>query len=328
VQQNAQAQEANLRKSIFTLLAIIIVSTPLVAAPKLPRFKLADRSAVKVEALPADSDLFTRVSQQYLAFRKAERARVRATAIADIRSVRAFVIPVGGNAAGGGNTFFRSDVTVANYGNTQQQIAVAWIARGVSIQNPPTKVLTFPADTTVTFRDFVGRELEQTGIGSMFFVPIFNGQFDPLAAVDGYSRIYTNQPGSTGTVSQPFAGVDPDSFFDFSGAVSLGLRHDSAFRTNYFITNTESRALTFTIVFFGSSGLQNQRVVTVPPASLFFDSVPPNDNYGDLAILFLIDAEPASWVGGGSSTDNITADGYVSIASAVFGPDELDEIGQ
>jgi hypothetical protein len=34
-----------------------------------------------------------------------------------------------------------------------------------------------------------------------------------------------------------------------------------------------------------------------------------------------------SWIGYASSTDNVTGDGWVSIASADFSPGDLDQVG-
>jgi hypothetical protein len=311
-----------LRKTILSLCAIFALAAPLFAAPPRAALRTPKPEEIKIERLPAGSDLFARVAREY---RQNARARHRASAAADIRSVRAFVIPVAGNAPGGGGTFFRSDVTIANYSEVEQDLLIAWIARGVTTTNPPLTLVTIPAFSSPTFRDFVGNVLDEEGIGSIFVVPLFDDEIDLDAAIDGFSRIYTNQPGSAGTVSQPFEAVDPGSFLPFTTANSLGLRHDASFRTNYFIVNADETARTFTIVFAGSTGLENQRSVTVPAESLFFDSVPPGDNYGDLNILFIIDDEDAFWTAGASSTDNITADGYVSIASAVLGDSQLDD---
>ncbi|HVS31991.1 MAG TPA: hypothetical protein VMS98_11105 [Thermoanaerobaculia bacterium] len=315
-----------MRKTTLSLCALLVLTTfvlttPLLAAPKRATLRTGNPDSVRVERLPAGSDLFQRVSEQY---RASARNRHRATVATEIRSARAFIIPVAGSAPGGGGTFFRSDITIANYGQTSQDLSVAWIARGVTTATPPTVVVTIPARTAQPFRDFVTNVLGQSGIGSIFVIPIAGNQLDEDASIDGFSRIYTNQPGSAGTVSQPFEGVDPDSFLRHFAASSLGLRHDASFRTNYFIVNTDSVPLTFTIFFSGSNGFESERTVTVNPASLFFDSVPPADSYGDLTIVFIVDEEDAFWTAGASSTDNITADGYVSIASANLSDEDLD----
>jgi hypothetical protein len=57
----------------------------------------------------------------------------------------------------------------------------------------------------------------------------------------------------------------------------------------------------------------------------------PAGDYGALQVLYQVTDAPSnsfvSCVGYASSTDNVTGDGWVSIASADFSPDELTLIG-
>ena len=132
-------------------------------------------------------------------------------------------------------------------------------------------------------------------------------------------------------MSQPFDGVDPDTLSAqyIDEGVALGLRQDADFRTNFGIVNVDADQHVYKVSFIGEK-LQTTSTVTVTPYGMILTSAPAGD-YGAVQIIYQVTDAPAdafvSWVGFASSTDNITGDGWVSIASADFSPDELDLIG-
>ena len=167
-------------------------------------------------------------------------------------------------------------------------------------------------------------------LGSVIIIPYTGTAIDGASAIDGFSRIYTKQPGSNGTVSQPFEAVDPDTFSAVlkDEAVSLGLRQDADFRTNFGIVNVDSLQRTYNVTFVGEK-LTTNLTMTLPPFGMIQQAIPAGD-YGALQIVFQVtDAgqDFVSWIGYGSSTDAITGDGWVSLASADLNPDELTSIG-
>ena len=69
--------------------------------------------------------------------------------------------------------------------------------------------------------------------------------------------------------------------------------------------------------------------LTVKAFGMVQQAVPAGD-YGALQIVFQVTnagSDFVTWIGYASSTDNITGDGWVSLASADLTPDELDLIG-
>jgi hypothetical protein len=162
------------------------------------------------------------------------------------------------------------------------------------------------------------------------FIPYTGTTIDANSAIDGFSRIYTKQPGSAGTVSQPFDAIDPDtlSVQYIDEGIALGLRQDADFRTNVGVVNVDAAQHVYKLSFIGEK-LQTTVNVTVPAYGMIQQAIPAGD-YGALQILYQVtDAgnNTVSWIGYASSTDNITGDGWVSIASANFSPEELDLIG-
>jgi len=322
---------------IFSLLALSLPFSLPMYARKVPRSQMTVGNPAALTITAVDDALPARLLAQWkargVARRAAHASGVHASAIADSVSARAFIIPAAGSlAAGGGALFFRSDVTLVNYRNTPQQVLAGFWAQGSTNTIDPAnfKTITLPPGQFVTVQDFVATALGKSGLGTLIFIPYTGTDFDPNGAIDGFSRIYTKQPGSTGTVSQPFDAVDPDtqSLQYVDEAIALGLRQDTDFRTNFGIVNVDGSDHVYKVSFVGEK-LQTTVTVTVKAYGMIQQAIPAGD-YGAVSILFqLTDAGNnfVSWVGYASSTDNITGDGWVSLASADLSPSELDVIG-
>src|SRR6266849_3130711 len=317
------------------LCLVSLLASPVVAAghAQRPSLILPEIVTSPVVKPIEDAALVARVMAQALEHRsRTGDGRVHINAIDDVRSARRLVIPVAGSTAGGGGSlFFRSDVTLINYDDIPEDVMVIYWPIGTS--NPPSTSLnvvqiTLPPTRAVTYIDFVATVMNKGGLGTLLFYPIFLGQFDKAAAVDGLSRIYTKQPGSNGTVSQEFPTVDADYFSAQNSAASLGLRQDAGFRTNYGIVNIDSAPHTFHVRFIGER-LTTEANLTVPAYGMLQTSAPGGD-YGALVVHFDL-TDPGtnlvSWVAYASSTDNITGDGWVSIAGADLSPDQLKRVG-
>jgi hypothetical protein len=323
-----------MRRTIV-LAVSVIAALPVFAAAGQHRPIRSISTVTERVSQPADSLDFVRIWADLHASIAAHRAgTAHVNAVADERSAHTLVIPAAGSTPGGGGTlFFRSDVTIANYNGTTQNILVTWWAAGSS--NPPataaanSKVITVNGSVALTFVDFVNFQMGKTGLGALVLIPITAaGQIDPNAAIDAYSRIYTRQPNSTGTVSQPFDGTDPDNFSAGDTAVALGLRQDVNFRTNFGLVNLEAASHTFHVTFDGEHGSAASDT-TMLPYSMTLTNIPGGD-YGAIVITYEV-TDPGSggvtWIGFASSTDNTTGDGWVAIASANLNGQQLNSSG-
>jgi len=128
--------------------------------------------------------------------------------------------------------------------------------------------------------------------------------------MDGFSRIWTNQPGALGTVSQSFPPISiTDSIGSLTG-YALGGRQDADFRTNIGIVNLDTVAHTWTI---DVNGVQKRQSFTIfVPAYSMNQQAVPAGIYGDLAVSMKSDGFGFWWSAYVTSVDNRTGDGWVS----------------
>lgn len=239
-------------------------------------------------------------------FRDASRASV----IAVNWESWAFLIPAAGSVPGANNTYFRSDVTIANRKNVNQRITVAWFARGINNGNAGVDSFTINANTTVMERDFVAQVLGESGLGSILVVAVdSSGNIDETAQLDGFSRIWTPQPGSAGTVSQEFPSVEIED--TLATSYGYGLRQDTGYRTNVGLVNIWSTPNTYTVNVVGTGGntsfTQNVQAYSMEQVPL------PAGNWGDLYLRINSASSNFNWWSAyGVSVDNITGDGWIS----------------
>jgi hypothetical protein len=225
----------------------------------------------------------------------------------------AFLIPAAGSVQGAGNTYFRSDFSVGNYRASTQTIGIGWIAQGVDNSAAPLRYFDIPANQTVIQPDVVATALGQSGLGSIIvFGETSSDSVDADARLLGFSRIWSNQPNATGTVSLQFPAVSPNDSIGSANAYALGLRHDSQYRTNVGIVNLDTVQHTWTVRIVGLHQ-EGTLSVTVLPYSMKQVSL-PSGNYGDLFLELTADASGFWWSGYGASVDNLTGDGWVARA--------------
>jgi len=226
----------------------------------------------------------------------------------------AFIIPIAGNAQGSGGTFFRSDVSIANYRGATQKIGVGWLAAGLNNTTSPLQYFTIPANTVANLNDFVGVTLGKSGLGGVFVEGVDSANnLDTNASLDGFSRIWTPQPGSSGSVSQNFDAVSLTDSIGSLTAYVIGLKQSSSFRTNVGIVNLDSVAHTWTI---RSAITGATSTLTVQPYSVSQGGAAAGsgDSNGNVALTLNSDGFGFYWSAYGSSTDNVTGDGWIARA--------------
>lgn len=313
-------------KRFTAFLFVFLLAVPALARDARPKLKRLPSGSLKVERVSNPRETALRLVAQLR--QPVQKRGPGAEAVIVNRSARALVIPVAGNVRGQGGTHFKSDVTLANWNEADQRVGILWLPNG----NPDgldAFETTLEGVSIITHEDFVGGLLDFEGLGSLIFRPIDSeGDADLDGAIDAYSRVWTPQPGSAGTVSQPFAAVEPSYMTDEDAGIILGLRQDAQFRTNYGILNLSGDDLTFELDIFAEAGQDPAtRTVTVPSLSMILTNIPSGD-FGPLSIGLSLPNAPAeeyTWLGFASSTDNTTGDGWVSLVANPYDDDRLDE---
>lgn len=293
------------RTAVVAALLTLALALPSLAAPKMRSLANLKKGELKRVAAPANAP-------KKLGGIPAKLRPVRANVIGCESSDFAFVFPISGNVAGAFGTFFRTEITLINYLDTDQTIGVGWLALGQDNTDGDFKYFELAAGEWISHPDFIGEELGKTGLGAILIVAFdADGNVDEFAEIDGTSRIWTASNG--GQASQTFPSVSViDSIDDFT-AVALGLRHGNGFRTNAGVLNLDSVQHTWTV--FGGNG--GEFPITVPPLSVVQASVPANfpTSNSFLVLGFEPDATDFEWSAYASSNDNVTGDGWVSRAT-------------
>jgi len=235
-----------------------------------------------------------------------------------------FVIPAGGSLSGAFGTNFKSDVMISNHRSVAQLVDISFFAlNGNGADGFQLKRVSIPANSAAFFPDIVRNTLGKTGLGTLDFrARTSTGSLDTDGKLDAFSRIWTPQANSAGTVfaggttSQAFPPLTIDNLSGTASATILGLQQDGTFRTNVGIFSEDSsRSHTFGVSLVGTGG-NTTFTITVQAWSMNQVSVPAG-NWGNFALTITPDSSMSGqwWSAYASSSDNITGDGWVSIGS-------------
>jgi hypothetical protein len=248
------------------------------------------------------------------------------------------LIPAAGSVAGANGTFFRSEVTLTNFRDTDQRVQLQWLPTSSAspAPAPPAIFITIPARTGVASEDFITTYLQQAGLGAILITGVAstNGP-DTGALLFATARIWSPQPGSTGTVSQSFPLIPVGSLKPGSQVIIMGQKIDSRYRTNVGVVNLDTvYTRTFDIVQSTDDPTfaAVQTTVTVAPMSMVqvklqdFDSrslqavVMPRQVVQTLPGIPVVPDPTNQWVAYGSSVDNVTGDSWSNLAMPLLTP--------
>lgn len=236
------------------------------------------------------------------------------------------LIPAAGAVQGANGTFFRSDITLTNFRNAAQQVQLRWLPETSGTTAPPqiTATITLPANSGVSSEDFVTNYLNQTGLGSILITGVTStGAVDTGALLFATDRIWSNQPGTSGTVSQTFPIVPVGALNPAAQVIVLGQKINSQYRSNVGLVNLDPNfPRTFDIAQSteAANPVATTMTVTVAPMSML--QVPLlNSPASALQVIVSprVDAVPSpgynnQWVAYVSSVDNVTGDSWSNLA--------------
>ena len=226
--------------------------------------------------------------------------------LAGDRSARSgFVLPITGLTSGANGTFFKTDLTLRNDRDTDQEVLIAWLAQGNTNGRVPFfRVTLHPSSAQeVNIPNIVDR-LGFSGLGSLVVLAVDSSEnLDSRASIDGSSRICAQSPDQR-PVCQSIGGVRADVFAGHGSARAAGLQYDARIRTNVGIVNLDSIGHQFVITAAGERHLETFGMF-VPPFSLAQIPIPDHD-YGPLTLTAATDSGSPAWILYGSSIDDLS----------------------
>ena len=252
-------------------------------------------------------------------------SRIMPDAITQERAAPWLIIPAAGSTPGIAGTFFRSDLMISNHRPTPQLVDISFCQQAVSCNTSGFQLMqvSVPGNSALFYNDVV-RQLGKSGLGTLDLrARLSDGTLDGAAKIDAFSRIWTQMAYSSGTsfdggtTSQSFPAVKIDNLHGIARGFIIGLQQDMKYRTNVGIYNDDpTSAHTFTVRILGTDGQTTSFTMTVAPWTMLQSPIPVGP-WGNMMIVIVPETSVGTnnWAAYGSSTDNITGDGWVSIAS-------------
>jgi len=227
------------------------------------------------------------------------------------------LIPAAGNIAGQNGTFFRSDITVVNLRNSDQIVFIEWLPQPSGAATSTS--ITIPALTGIRSSDFVHDYLSTTGLGAILLTAVTQPNSEAAIDTNGRlfvsSRIWTPQPGTTGTTSQNLSTV-PLSTINTPAAAIFGIGgadKPSDYRVNVGIVNVDpSRTQTFVVVFSSTQAT----TVVLPPRTMQQISTGSGFTGPHISISNVTTNGSNLWTAFGSTINNVTGDAWSELAVA------------
>ena len=228
------------------------------------------------------------------------------------------VIPVAGSTPGAFGTFWRTDLSVINYRDVEQRVVITYSSTGASFYgwSEVEVQVVLPAHSTTTYEDVVPTLFHKNGLGAIHINPTFETTvFDPAADLDATYRIWTDQPGRGGTMSQASSALH---VFELPTGtqtrVIIGARQDANFRCNVGVTYLGYDARSFRITASSASGSVTTTVLV--QGYNMAQVALPQGNLGYMTVtvepLDVLDGEV--WSAYASSIDNVSGDAWLQNA--------------
>jgi hypothetical protein len=227
-------------------------------------------------------------------------------------------------APGKNNTFYITDYFLMNGLGAAQDVLIGFMPSGVTGVNQPTYRYQLAANTTYSIPDFLGSgsgDLNlNNAVGSLLITAVLPGTstMDTNGQLYSAARIWTQEPGSSGTNSFTEWAVEPGVIHGPGEAAVIGARQNSGFRANYILVNLDVvNARTWTVTFITTTGSTATATTTIPPLSMGEVAVPSSVDGGSNGYLLMHFFPPSSmiapWNAIATTADQITGDAWLSV---------------
>ena len=231
------------------------------------------------------------------------------------------LIPAAASTPGANGTFFKSDIAIVNLAPRDQDVRFDWLPQG----GGPVAVttLTITANTGIRSDDFVATHLGQTGVGSIVVSGLNSlGVVDLNAQLFISVRIWSPQPGTSGTTSQSLPAIPTNAVITSAEAVLYavgGADNSLNYRVNVGIVNFSQTTQNFRITMPAQLGPQLAEIdVTIPAMSLKQVSLGSGLSPTQKVLIdnTTTTGKSNSWIAYGSTVDNVTGDAWSELAAS------------
>ena len=153
------------------------------------------------------------------------------------------------SAAGSNNTYFKSNLLLANTSTSAATVSISFTKRNETTQTGDTKMVSLAAGQSMFYADAVAELFGLTGVAGQLKVT----SAQPIVA---WARTYNDATvnGGTGTYGQFIPAFGSDDLIDRSGATLQGLSEDNDFRANMGLVNTSASSVHVTVSAYGANG--------------------------------------------------------------------------
>ena len=153
-----------------------------------------------------------------------------------------------GALPGGGGTFFRSNLAIANRNGATASVTLIYTPWG-STAPTHSRTISVGAGETVFYKDVVTELFEASGAGTL---TVTTGESTPVLA---WARTF-NDRGLIGTLGQFIPAFGPESLLGSAGAILQGLSQDTGIRTNMGIINVGDADASLTVSVWSKDGVK------------------------------------------------------------------------
>ncbi len=161
---------------------------------------------------------------------------IRPVTLGNLGANATWLLPSSAHKQGSNGAFYTTDLTVANTDSSAATVTLKFLGHDQDGTAGPEVVETVPANSEVTFTDVLGKVF---GLSDDYGAILVTSS---SANVKVLSQSSTPPPDGIGTFGQSVPAAGPADLVTYAAPRALvGLRQDSAFRTNAVIANATNR---------------------------------------------------------------------------------------
>ena len=233
------------------------------------------------------------------------------------------LIPVAGSTPGANGTFFRSDIAIINFAGVNQTVKLDWVPQSGATAS--TSTITIGFHSGIRSADFVAQYLNQSGLGSILVTGVQSDgvTLDLNAQLYVTMRVWTPQPGTSGTTSQSLPAIPTSAVNTQIAALFAvgGADNPANYRVNVGIVNLDPvNAQTFQIAQPTQLGPPVPPIqVTIAPMSMQQVGIGSGLSPTQEVLIQNVTAtamKSNTWIAYGSTIDNVTGDAWSELAVA------------